>query len=310
MAVPILLITGFLGAGKTTLINRLLSEPRGRRLAAVVNDFGAIDIDAALLGSISDGVVSLKNGCICCSLQGDLLQTLSMLLRRVPAPDGIIIETSGVSNPAEIVQALLDPVVWREAALDAVVCVTDARNLTDQQELLHDSLWQSQVMAADYIAMSKIDLVSQAERDNVSAKLRGYKGDRVLYEMVDGQFPPELLFSADLHRRAVADIARSTATLPDFQTVSWTSQCPLVLPRFQAVVAQNSTILVRAKGIVVFAECPDEPMVFQLVGHRATIGRAPAQVPKVPAVQLVFIAKSGTLDERALTASLEGCCAR
>jgi cobalamin biosynthesis protein CobW len=308
MAVPILLITGFLGAGKTTLINRLLAEPQGRRLAAVVNDFGAIDVDAALLASVADGVVSLKNGCICCSLQGDLLRTLSMILRRSPTPDGIVIETSGVSNSAEIVRALLDPVIFREAALDAVICVTDARTLTDQQDLFGDALWRSQLDAADYVALSKTDLVSQAECDGVRDKLRHHKPDRTIYDMVDGRIPAELLFSADLHRPAVGRAPKSMMALPAFQTVSWTSRVPLVMTRFQSLIGQLATTLVRAKGIVEFAERPGQAMLFQLVGTRATISPALTGVPQAEAVQLVFIARSGDLDEAALAASLERCC--
>lgn len=91
MTIPVLLVAGFLGAGKTTLVNHLLQNPDGRRIAAVVNDFGAIDVDATLLGLSADGVVSLKNGCICCSLQGDLMRTLVTLTRRHPSPDAIVI---------------------------------------------------------------------------------------------------------------------------------------------------------------------------------------------------------------------------
>ena len=97
MPVPILLVTGFLGAGKTTVVNHLLAHAEGRRIAAVVNDFGAINIDAELIEGASDGVVSLANGCICCTLEGDLLRTLAALLRRDPRPEFIVIETSGVA---------------------------------------------------------------------------------------------------------------------------------------------------------------------------------------------------------------------
>src|ERR1700743_3786401 len=95
MPVPILLVAGFLGAGKTTVVNHLLANAAGKRIAAVVNDFGSINIDAELIAGASDGVVSLTNGCICCSLEGDLLRTLATLLRRDPQPELIVIETSG-----------------------------------------------------------------------------------------------------------------------------------------------------------------------------------------------------------------------
>lgn len=310
MAVPILLVTGFLGAGKTTLINHVLAEPGERRLAAVVNDFGAIDIDAALLGGVSDGVVSLRNGCICCSLQGDLLATLFALLRRGPTPDGIVIETSGVSDPAPIVRALLDPVIWREAALDAVICVADARHLTDDPALLDDPLCRSQLRAADFVALNKAGLVGAAERGAVRRRLGALRPDRMIHETETGRLPPELLFSAGPHRGEVPAAGPRVADA-EFRSVSWTAAAPLSLPRFQAAVAGLAGQLLRAKGIVQFAEHPGRPMLFQLVGERATVGPAPPLPADATAaaVRLVFVARVGALDEAALEASLAGCIA-
>lgn len=309
MPVPILLITGFLGAGKTTLINRLLAEPQGRRLAAVVNDFGAINIDAALLSSVSDDVISLKNGCICCSLLGDLLQTLSTVLRRDPRPDGIVIETSGVSNPAEIVRMLLDPVIWKEAALDTVICVVDAQGMTDRPSLVDDALWRSQVQAADFVALGKTDLVSEVERNFARLAIRRAKPDRAIHDMQAGRLPRELLLLSDLHGRQPATKATSVSNvdLPSFQSMSWTSEAPLVMAGFQLVVSRHAPVLIRAKGFVTFVERPDEPMLFQLVGTRAMLSRAPRNVPEPPAAQLVFLARHGTLDEAALLADLNQC---
>src|SRR5882724_5323882 len=163
--VPILLVAGFLGAGKTTVVNHLLAHAEGRRIAAVVNDFGAINIDAELIAGASDGVVNLSNGCICCSLEGDLLRTLATLLRRDPRPEFIVIETSGVADPSDIVRNLMDPLIWREAPLEAVLCVVDA---TTTVEALNNALLRSQLRAADVVALSKMDLVDAAGR----AKLR------------------------------------------------------------------------------------------------------------------------------------------
>ena len=124
--VPVLLVAGFLGAGKTTVVNHLLAHAGGRRIAAVVNDFGAINIDAELIAGAADGRRQPRNGCICCSLEGDLLRTLASLLRRDPRPEAIVIETSGVADPADVVRNLMDPVIWREAPLETVLCIVDA----------------------------------------------------------------------------------------------------------------------------------------------------------------------------------------
>src|SRR5258708_8285710 len=155
MPVPILLVTGFLGAGKTTIVNHLLAHADGRRIAAVVNDFGAINIDAELIAGASDGVVSLSNGCICCSLEGDLLRTLSTLLRRDPRPEYIVIETSGVADPSDILRNLLDPVILREAPLETVPCVMGAAT---PPAALDDALMRSQLRVADIVALRKLDL--------------------------------------------------------------------------------------------------------------------------------------------------------
>lgn len=307
MSTPILLVTGYLGAGKTTLINRLLSEPRGLRLAAIVNDFGAINIDAALLSSVSDDVISLKNGCVCCSLLGDLLQTLSTILRRDPAPDGIVIETSGLSSPADLVRTLLDPVIWKAAALETAICVADARSLVDQPGLADEALWQSQLAAADFVALSKADLVSAAERDGARAVVRRYKSDHVIHEMIDGRLAPELLFVTGKGRMPTASGAVHGSASHPFDTVAWTSDVPLVMAKFHALIGRNAGELVRAKGFITFAERPNDPMLFQLVGSRATIARAPVGIAKGQAAQLVFIARSNALDDVRLTASLAQC---
>src|SRR3954467_9937750 len=169
MPVPILLVTGFLGAGKTSVVNHLLAHAEGRRIAAVVNDFGAINIDAELIIGASDGVVSLSNGCICCTLEGDLLRTLAGLLRRDPRPEFIVIETSGIADPSDIVRNLMDPLIWQEAPLETVLCVVDA---TTSAEMLNDALLRSQLRSADVVALSKVDLVDAAARASLREVIR------------------------------------------------------------------------------------------------------------------------------------------
>jgi G3E family GTPase len=177
MPVPILLVVGFLGAGKTTVVNHLLAHAEGRRIAAVVNDFGAINIDAELVAGASDGVVSLANGCICCSLEGDLLRTLAAILRRSPRPEAIVIETSGVADPADIVRNLMDPVIWREAPLETVLCVVDA---TASAETVNDALFRSQLRAADVVALSKVDLADAAARKRIRDVVAAVKPAAIL----------------------------------------------------------------------------------------------------------------------------------
>ncbi|SFU46170.1 cobalamin biosynthesis protein CobW [Methylobacterium sp. 174MFSha1.1] len=310
MSVPVVLVAGFLGAGKTTLVNGLLREPGGRRIAALVNDFGAIDVDADLLGLATDGVVSLRNGCICCSLQGDLMRSLATLLRRNPAPDAIVIETSGAADPAEIVRALLDPAVFAATPLDTVVTVVDARHLADRPSLLDDSLWRAQVAAADLCVVAKTDLVEETDLAGVRAGLARHKPARLTFAA--GTVPAaNLLFSGEdrpSRRESASAEARGTARLVAaecFDTLSWTARHPLALARFQAAIGRLAPHLVRAKGFVSFAHQPDRPMLFQLVGTRATV--VPTAVPARDGVaaRLVLIARSGDLDRDRATALLD-----
>ncbi|MDP2802844.1 MAG: GTP-binding protein [Phreatobacter sp.] len=309
MSIPVILVTGFLGAGKTTLINHLLTANGGRRLAAVVNDFGAINIDADLIAEQADGVVSLTNGCICCSLQGDLLRTLSNLLRRIPPPEGIVIETSGVSDPAEIVRSLLDPVIWRDAALETVIAVADARALADDPALLDDALCRSQIASADIVALNKADLVDVAELARARAALAKLKPDRVIFPVAEGRIAPELAFAGGGHEPAVPDARRAAQArfaTPRFETTTFTTERPLAMAAFQAVIGRLAPQLVRAKGFVTFAGQPDRPMLFQLVGERATLGPAPAG-GRGEAVRLVLIAEMGRIEPAAMRAALAAC---
>jgi G3E family GTPase len=202
MPVPILLVTGFLGAGKTTVVNHLLAHAEGRRIAAVVNDFGAINIDAELIAGASDGVVSLANGCICCSLEGDLLRTLSTLLRRDPKPEYIVIETSGVADPADIVRNLMDPVILREARLETVLCVMDA---TAPPSALDDALQRSQLRVADIVALSKLDLADADAGARMRAAIRALRIPAVVVDAQHGEIPAALLWPAATGRGALRD---------------------------------------------------------------------------------------------------------
>src|SRR5690349_2903405 len=179
MPIPILLVAGFLGAGKTTVVNHLLAHAEGRRIAAVVNDFGAINIDAELIAGASDGVVSLANGCICCTLEGDLLRTLANILRRDPKPEAIVIETSGVADPADIVRNLLDPVILREAPLETVLCVLDA---AAPPAALEDPLLLAQLRMADVVALSKTDLADDAGQRRVRAAIARQRPSAIVVE--------------------------------------------------------------------------------------------------------------------------------
>ena len=243
--VPILLVTGFLGAGKTTVVNQLLAHAQGRRIAAVVNDFGAINIDAELIADAGDGVVSLANGCICCSLEGDLLRTLAALLRRDPRPEFIVIETSGVADPRDIVRNLMDPVIWQEAPLETVLCVLDA---TTPAAKLDDALLRSQLRAADVVALSKVDLANEADRAKLRDAVRKLRPAAVMVDAPHGEVPAALLFPVDPDRvPSPREVAPRRPAADRFETLSWTSERPVSLPKLQQAIGRLAPKLARAK---------------------------------------------------------------
>ncbi|MGC2779145.1 MAG: GTP-binding protein [Bradyrhizobium sp.] len=295
MIVPVLLVAGSLGAGKTTLLNHLLANPDGRRIAAIVNDFGAVDIDAQLLGTVSEGVISLKNGCICCSLQGDLLRTLSSVIKRDPAPDAIAIETSGISDPAEIIRNLMDPVIFKVAPLETVVTLVDPQRLRDDPDLEADALWRSQLRAADFVLLTKSDLLDRAALDEVRAIVGRTKPQSAIFEIAHGVVAPDLLFSRDMRVPRTPPRQLPTASEP-FATITWTSQAPLSLQRFQQVIGRLAPRTLRIKGILLFAEHPAQPILFQSVATRGTLAPSPLPPADGLTAQLVLIGRAGELD--------------
>ncbi len=305
MPVPVLLVAGFLGAGKTTVVNHLLRHAEGRRIAAVVNDFGTINIDAELIADAADGVVSLSNGCICCTLEGDLLRTLAGLFRRDPRPDVIVIETSGVADPADIVRNLMDPVIFREAPLETVLCVVDA---TIPVAKLDDALLRSQIRAADVVALSKVDLAGATGSAQMRDAVRAIRPAAVVVDAVNGEIPVALLFPADPDRvPAPREPGPRRPTVERFETLSWTSDQPVSLPRLQDAIGRLAPKLARAKGLFETVEQPGRLTVFQLAGGRATLAPGGTSAAGKPRTRIVFIAELGVLSQQEIDEVMKRC---
>lgn len=169
--IPVTVLTGYLGAGKTTLLNRILSENHGTRYAVIVNEFGEIGIDNDLLVESDEEVYEMNNGCICCTVRGDLIRTVENLMKRKGAFDAIIVETTGVADPAPVAQTFfMDDDVRDAAKLDAVVAVVDARHV--QQRLKDTKEAEDQIAFSDVILLNKTDLVSAEELAGVEVAIR------------------------------------------------------------------------------------------------------------------------------------------
>ena len=170
--IPVTVLTGYLGAGKTTLLNRILSEPHGKKFAVIVNEFGEIGIDNELVVNADEEVFEMNNGCICCTVRGDLVRIIDGLMRRKGKFDAIIVETTGLADPAPVAQTFfMDEAVGSRTKLDAVVTVADAKWLMDRLKDAPEA--KNQIAFADVILINKTDLVAPEELSALEAKIRG-----------------------------------------------------------------------------------------------------------------------------------------
>src|ERR1700716_4244232 len=296
---PVTVITGYLGSGKTTLLNRILTETHGKRYAVIVNEFGEVGIDNDLIVNADEEIFEMNNGCICCTVRGDLIRILDGLMKRKGKFDGIIVETTGLADPAPVAQTFfVDEDVQKNARLDAVVTVADAKWLSDRLKDAPEA--KNQIAFADVIVLNKIDLVTKAELAEVEARIRGinpyaklHRTERAQVALSDvlerGAFDldrileiePEFLEGGDGHDHDHHhhdghdhhhhDHGHSHGGLKhyhdeDMQSLSLRSDKPLdatkFMPWLQNLVASEGQKILRSKGILAFSDDEDR-YVFQ-----------------------------------------------
>jgi G3E family GTPase len=265
---PLLLITGFLGAGKTTLLNRLVRSAGGERLAVLVNEFGEINVDADLIASAdASGVVRLTNGCVCCSVQGDLVAAIAALLDRRDAGaiefDRVVLETTGLADPGPILRAAArEPALRARLRRAGVVTLVDARHADRQLTQHHEA--QRQIGLADLVLLNKTDLVEVDARARLARRLRAINGIAPIHETVQAEFDVAgLLETADgSGRHATPDIVSDCDHdghehhhhLDHVSTLSVRSDAAIDLDAFQAdlsfLVMRYAERLLRFKGII------------------------------------------------------------
>jgi G3E family GTPase len=210
--IPVTVLTGYLGAGKTTLLNRILSEPHGKKYAVIVNEFGEIGIDNELVVNADEEVFEMNNGCICCTVRGDLVRIIDGLMRRKGKFDAIIVETTGLADPAPVAQTFfMDENVGARTRLDAVVTVADAKWLKDRLKDAPEA--KNQIAFADVILLNKTDLVTPAELDEVEARIRAINPYARLHRTVRSQVD-----IAEVLERNAFDLDRILDIEPQFLT--------------------------------------------------------------------------------------------
>lgn len=193
---PVTILTGFLGAGKTTLINYLLENNHGERIAIIENEFGAVNVDGALLKSTEDvEIVELSNGCVCCSIKGELTKALHDLLAKMDSgafkADRLLLETTGLADPAPIVQAFFsDEIICERIMLDAVITLVDAIHIIKQLD--EHRVAASQIGFADRIILTKTDSVDEAQKERVLSRIHAINSKAEIFEAFRGELPKEV----------------------------------------------------------------------------------------------------------------------
>jgi G3E family GTPase len=193
---PVTILTGFLGAGKTTLLNHILSNQQGLKTAVLVNEFGEIGIDNDLIVATGDDMVELSNGCICCSINGELLEAVYRILERPEKVDYLVVETTGLADPLPVAMTFLGSDLREATRLDSIITLVDAENFSD--EILDGEVARAQIVYGDMLLLNKCDLVAEERLHALEKRLREIKTDARILRSVKGEVPLPLLLSVGL----------------------------------------------------------------------------------------------------------------
>jgi G3E family GTPase len=323
--VPITILTGFLGAGKTTLLNRILTGNHGLRVGVLVNDFGSINIDAELVVGVDNNMISLANGCVCCQIRDDLIESVVALLSRPEAIEYILLEASGVADPGGIFATFSDANLRDRIRLDSVICVVDADQVFAHPEyppLMELKLHQ--VGFADMLILNKVDLAGPEQVAKVQAWLDQYFNRLRIIETNYCQVPYEILLGvgrfdpvrAGLNAHSVEQNCTDPSCHSEkhghdhskiFSTWSYETDQPLGLEALRETLRKLPGSVYRAKGVIYSSEAPQRRAVLQAVGRRVDISIQEEWGQRTPRSQIVAIGAVGSLDASLLEKTFSSC---